>query len=164
VNPTVKSIPEHFKNIIMGSYFGDGCITSNVYKKHHYLKISHSIKQAEYCKWKAYLFGNFAKEPVVYDRTFQNEPYQCISFSTKMFPFFDQLRECYIDGHKHIKKWMFNYMDPLAIAIWYMDDGDFSVTTATRTNGEKYRIFKGCRISLGIWSEEECKLITDFFA
>lgn len=163
MNPTTHSIPEHFKNIIMGSYFGDGCITTNEWKKHYYMKINHGMPQLEYCKWKASLFGNFAKEPIIINRTFQNKPYQCCSFATKMFPFFTQLHDCYINNQKHIKKWMFTYLDPLAITIWYLDDGDFAVKNQTRADGTKYKHFTGCRLSLGVFYEEECNLIKNFF-
>jgi hypothetical protein len=163
VNPTVHSIPENFKNIIIGSYFGDGCITTNAYKKHYYMKISHGINQIEYCKWKANLLGDFATEPIIINRTFKNKPYQCVSFTTKMFPFFEQLHNCYINNQKHIKNWMFTYLDPLALTIWYLDDGDFSMKRHVRKDGTDYRSFGGCRIALGVFSEEECTLITNFF-
>ncbi len=158
-------LPENFKNIVIGSYFGDGTIAKhNATDKHHFLKISHGMPQYEYCKWKSNLFGEFlAGEPYIINRTFKNKPYQCCTFATKNHPFCDQLRLYYIDGQKHIKKWMFHYMTPEAIAIWYMDDGDFQRANQKRKDGTRYRKFIGCRLSLGIWSDSECELVRKFF-
>jgi recombination protein RecA len=158
-------LPDNFKNVVIGSYFGDGTIAKhNPYSKHHFLKISHGMPQYEYCKWKSSLFGEFlAGEPYIINRTFKDKPYQCCTFATKVHPFCDQLRDYYIDGQKHIKKWMFHYMTPEAIAIWYMDDGDFQRASQKRKDGARYRKFIGCRLSLGIWPENECNLVREFF-
>lgn len=156
---------ENFKNLVIGSYFGDGTIAKhNATSTHYFLKISHGMPQYEYCKWKSNLFGDLlAGEPYIINRTFKNKPYQCCTFSTKVNPFCDQLRKYYINGQKHIRKWMFQYMTPEAIAIWYMDDGDFMRNTGHRKDGTKYKKFSGCKISLGVWSEAECNLIKSFF-
>lgn len=158
-------LPENFKNIAIGSYFGDGTIAKhNLCSKHYFLKISHGMSQYDYCVWKSTLFGDFlAGIPYITYRTFKEKPYQCCTFATKVHPFLDQLRNYYIDGQKHIKKWMFHYLTPQAIAIWYMDDGDFRRVNKKRSDGTPYIKFDGCRISLGIWTPSECDLISKFF-
>lgn len=158
-------LPQNFKNIVISSYFGDGTIAKhNATDKHHFLKISHGMPQYDYCIWKSKLFGDFlAGTPYIVNRTFKDLPYQCCTFATKNHPFCDQLRNYYIDGQKHIKKWMFHYLTPEAIAIWYMDDGDFRVTSNKRSDGAVYKKFDGCRIALGVWSESECALVQRFF-
>jgi len=153
-------ISDEFKNIIVASYFGDGTFSKIIpgKNKHSYLKISHGIKQADYAKWKANLFGSFANEPYIVNRTFRDKPYQCITFETKTHPFCTQLRECYFSGRKVIKNWMMSYLDPLALCIWYLDDGDFIWKRERRKDNSIRESFGGARISLGIYSEEECRL------
>lgn len=157
---TTRTISNKFKNIIVGSFLGDGCIPKNYNgSKTNFLKVSHSIKQREYAEWKSSLLDGFATKPYIINRLVDGKPYQAITFETKAHPFCNQLRACYIDGNKQVKNWITSYIDPLALTIWYLDDGDLMWRNKTRKDGSKYKYIGGSRISLGILTDKSCRYL-----
>lgn len=162
-NTTKREISKNIKNLIVGSYLGDGCISKNYNGAvNNFLKIEHGIKQLQYAEWKSNLFGDFAIKPYTQDRLFKGKPYQSVTFSTKAHPFCRQLRGCYINGNKQVMKWMTSYIDPMALTIWYLDDGDLMWRNMKRGDGSSYKYIGGCRISLGIFTDKSCKILSEF--
>lgn len=108
------------KNILIGSLLGDGCLVANSWKKGYRLKIEHSLKQKNYLWWKYNFFENF----VLSEPKFQKRN-NSFSFRTITHPDFTLFRRTfYEDGVKIIPENINEILvDPLAIAIWYMDDG-----------------------------------------
>lgn len=163
MNRTTRTISKQFKNIIVGSYLGDGCIPKNYNgTKTNFLKVSHSILQKEYAEWKANQFGTFATRVYTINRVVKDRPYQAVTFETKAHPFCNRLRDCYENGNKQIKNWITSYIDPLALTIWYLDDGDLMWRHKTRKDGSKYKYIGGCRISLGILTDKSCNILDKF--
>jgi len=120
--------------VILGGLMGDGCLSEP------------RAKQIEYLDWKASLFGNIR---------------QCRTTNAKGAGFVDlqtlaelaELRAAvYLSGHKTLSWDYLKALTPLALAIWYMDDGCLTV----RSKGMQARTAAGSgRVQFGIEAMSE---------
>jgi recombination protein RecA len=152
------------KEICVGSYLGDGSILEhpNSPNKNCYMQINHTEKQKDYLEYKYNLMINFAKRPLKINRHSEKNTFSSYCVNTVTNPFFRELRNSYTDRRKSVQEWMLPYISPIALAIWYMDDGDKSMRRRTRKDGSKYEHFAAARISLGVLSESECNLLVEY--
>ncbi len=107
--------PAHYQ-VVYGSLLGDGSMRyASDYNVH--LRIGHGIKQTEYAKWKQSLFKGLVKYETVNSKGGH-------SFDTiPMYELAQVHEHGYKDGKKHPSSELIERLSPLAIAIWYMDDG-----------------------------------------
>lgn len=126
----MKSIAEQ---IILGSMCGDGSISFK-YKYPVYQEI-HSIKQADYLIWKAGLLKDI--RPKMYysgSKSQQNKFYKTIGLYTPMSKELLKYHGLFYNGkngEKHITSKILKMMKPLALAVWYMDDGSYNYSHST---------------------------------
>ncbi len=100
---------------------GDGALSPNQNGHAARFRWGHAAKQAAYGDWKASLFANVtvsrttnAKEAVFHDM----QPLAELA----------ELREAvYLGGKKVLSHEYLKLLTPLSLAIWYMDDGSFSL-------------------------------------
>jgi hypothetical protein len=123
--------------VLIGTLLGDGHLEKNGH--HVRLKIDHSLKQKMYVQWKYQVFKNLViKSPhtieVLDSRT--NKVYKHSRFATKSLEVFDKYHQLfYAQGKKSLPKAIDKLLiDPLSLAVWYMDDG------ARRTDCRALRI------------------------
>lgn len=99
---------------------GDGTI----HNKNGYFSTRHSIKQKDYIEWKYNLLKlmNFNLSELYF---VSNNSYGAYEFRTKTYKFLKLYRKVlYPNGKKIISnRKLLNKLNPLGIAIWYMDDG-----------------------------------------
>jgi len=104
-------------SIVIGSLLGDGYMSC---KTNAYLKIGHSLKQKEYVDWKYKYLSEFTlKEPTSYKGNGSRIGYR---FWTRSLPIFTPFYHSFYDGGKKAIPSDLK-LTPLALAIWYMDDG-----------------------------------------
>ncbi|HJU81839.1 MAG TPA: recombinase RecA [Acidimicrobiia bacterium] len=125
------------QEIIRGALMGDGALSPTRNGLACRFRMGHGSRQAAYGDWKASLFSNLgisrtknAKGAVFYD-----------------FQPLTELRELrqsvYESGFKRFDDEYLKLLTPLSLAIWYMDDGSFSVRSKglqARTHGGSGRI------------------------
>ena len=119
--------------VILGGLMGDGALSSSSQGHGARYRIGHGARQAEYCDWKAGLLGNIgssrstnAKGDVFHD------------FSP--LPELAELRKAvYVDGKKVLSHDYLKNLSPLSLAIWYMDEGCFTL----RSKGVQARTADG---------------------
>ena len=126
--------------VILGSIMGDGNLSKPVRKTDSSarFRLGHGAKQAAYLDWKVSLLGNIphcrtenAKGAVFADFTPLSE--------------LGELREIVYqgDGKRHLSWDYLKKLTPLALAVWYMDDGCFTLRSKgvqDRTQGGSGRI------------------------
>jgi recombination protein RecA len=125
--------------LILGSLMGDGSLSPNRKgRSGTRFRMGHGAKQAAYLDWKASLLENIphsrtvnAKDAVFADFTPLSE--------------LSELHEAvyFGDGKKHLNWDYLKNLTPLALAVWYMDDGNFTVRSKgvqRRTAGGTGRI------------------------
>ena len=124
------------KSLLVGKLLGDGHLETANKGKTYRLKIEHALKQKEYVDWLYAQFPGWAnKAPARRLKTGFGKEFESYGFTTyshSAFRFYGQ--QFYNSlGEKHIPKMIGKLLDPIAIAIWYLDDGSFK--------SEKHRTF-----------------------
>jgi predicted nucleic acid-binding Zn ribbon protein len=113
------------KQFIYGSLLGDLCVRKPKGKvRNAYMTVSHCLEQAEYVQFKYLLMKNFVRKP---PKAVQNKGWgtRIVRFNTLSHPAFTEIYDiCYPKGRKAVSlSWLSQVDSPLALAIWYMDDG-----------------------------------------
>ncbi len=125
--------------IILGSLMGDGNLSPNRRDRSGVrFRLGHGAKQAAYLDWKVSLFGNIECSRRVDARG-------AVFADFTPLPELGELqRAVYLgDRKKHLSWDYLKALTPLALAIWYMDDGGFTVRSKglqERTRGGSGRI------------------------
>ncbi|CAN5860453.1 intein-containing recombinase RecA [soil metagenome] len=107
--------------VLLGGLMGDGALSPTKSGHGARLRFGHGAAQAAYCDWKASLFANIgtsrsanAKGAVFHD--------------VAPLPELAELRQAvYVDGQKVLSHDYRKGLTPLSLAVWYMDDGSFSL-------------------------------------
>ena len=128
--------------VLIGSLLGDGCVSSGKYTE------SHCIAQKLYIEQKIRLFTPFLEKNKAgkeISGICNKGKYHKIHYGLDTSYYFHDLSKSWYnpEGKKTIPKDLHKYLDWLGIAIWYMDDGNYSQKT------------KHARIALGNLSEED---------
>ena len=109
--------------VILGSLMGDGNLSPNRRDRTGTrFRMGHGAKQAEYLDWKVSLLGN-----VPHSRTVNAKGAVFADFTP--LPELAELHEAvyFGDGKKHLTWEYLKSLTPLALAVWYMDDGSFTL-------------------------------------
>lgn len=138
------------EQIIIGSLLGDGWIDiSNKKRNYCRLGFEHSIKQEMYCLFKYEFLKRIGKKPKIKIRYDSREKFlkffKSITFKSLQHPIFEGYRKRWYNPNKKLCKGDFDKIEPLGVAIWYMDDGW----------NQKY----GTGISTQCFSKEDLKYI-----
>lgn len=121
--------------VVLGSLMGDGNLSPNLHDRNGVrFRLGHGAKQVDYLAWKTELMGNI-KHSVR-----ENERGAKFVDFTPLAELAELQRAVYLgDGKKFLSDEYLKALTPLALAIWYMDDGSF----ALRSNGSQGRTAGG---------------------
>jgi len=125
--------------LILGSLMGDGNLSPNRRgRSGTRFRMGHGARQVAYLDWKASLLGN-----IPYARTVNAKGAVFADFTP--LPELGELHEAvyFGDGKKHLTWDYLKSLTPLALAVWYMDDGCFTLRSKglqERTAGGTGRI------------------------
>jgi recombination protein RecA len=133
-----KRMSEQQMELIRGALMGDGNLSPNRRgRRSARFRMGHGAKQAAYLDWKVSLLGN-----INCTRTTNPKGAVFADFTplTELGGLHD---EVYADGKKNLTWDYLKSLTPLALAVWYMDDGCFTVRSKgvqQRTQGGTGRI------------------------
>jgi recombination protein RecA len=125
--------------VIFGSLMGDGNLSPNRRDRSGTrFRLGHGAKQAEYLDWKVSLLGNIGCS-----RTTNAKGAVFADFAP--LPELAELHDVvyFGDGKKHLTWDFLKALTPLALAVWYMDDGSFTLRSKglqERTQGGSGRV------------------------
>jgi recombination protein RecA len=125
--------------LVLGSLMGDGALSPNRRGRRGVrFRMGHGSRQVAYLDWKASLLGN-----VPQSRRVAANGAAFVDLTP--LPELEELRSAvyFGDGKKHLSEEYLKALTPLALAVWYMDDGSFAVRSAglqARTQGGSGRI------------------------
>lgn len=112
------------KQIIIGKLLGDGCLETTNGQTCR-LKIEHSYNQKEYVDWQYQELESIASSmPKIKHQTVKGKVYDKYWFNTgysSSLRFYWQ--QFYQKGRKVVPKLIERWLTPLALAVWFMDDG-----------------------------------------
>ncbi len=125
--------------VVLGSLMGDGNLSPNRHDRNGArFRLGHGAKQIDYLQWKTALLGNIKHSTRVNDKGAH-----FVDF-TPLPELAELQRAVYLgDGKKFLSEEYLKALTPLALAIWYMDDGCFTVRSKgvqQRTAGGSGRI------------------------
>ena len=121
--------------VVLGGLMGDGHLAPNLRGRSGVrFRMGHGAAQLDYLDWKASLLGNIPQT-----RTTNAKGAGFVDLTP--LPELGELREVMYwgDGKKHLTEDVIKALTPLALAIWYMDDGSFSL----RSKGRQLRTAGG---------------------
>ena len=130
-----KCVPNNYqynrieKQVIIGSLLGDGCLIHPHENGGTSLVIKHCMQQYDYLKYKFSFLKNNSNSIKVYDRIdyrFRNPYYQACILTTKSSISLNVYYYNWYKPTKHISLYDIYQLEPLGLAIWYMDDGSKS--------------------------------------
>ncbi len=125
--------------VVLGSLMGDGNLSPNRRDRSGVrFRLGHGRKQVDYLDWKVSLFANI-------ECSRHTNATGAVFADFTPLPELDELRQAvyFGDGKKHLSDEYLKALTPLALAIWYMDDGCFTVRSKgvqERTQGGSGRI------------------------
>lgn len=124
------------RSILLGSILGDGSLKIAKAAKNANLQIRHSIKQKDYLLWKASEMSHHLSRPKSISEQINSsktsveyQPHK-IRYCSKNLPSLTYLHHL-VHKRKRIcikRKWL-NLMDPLALTVWWCDDGSLIKNT-----------------------------------
>ena len=122
---TVGSLTQEQKSIIIGSLLGDGYLRIVPGRENAFLEINHSISEKDYVDWKYQKLKNLVKSPPKARKGKGKRI--AYRFFTKKHPGITRLyQKFYRSKEKIIPNLKLN---PLIMAVWFMDDGSKSYRT-----------------------------------
>jgi recombination protein RecA len=125
--------------IVLGALMGDGNLSPNRRDRSGTrFRMGHGAKQAEYLDWKVSLLGNIG-----HSRTVNAKGAVFADFTP--LPELSELHDAvyFGDGKKHLSWDYVKSLTPLALAVWYMDEGNLTIRSKglqERTAGGTGRI------------------------
>lgn len=127
-----NNFSDNIKEYLFGSLLGDDHITKPRSGSSR-LKVNHSIHQIEYVKWKMDILKEIVVGDLMYYHYLPSKKYPNgftnVYFWTITHPEFSYFRSSFYGRKsKQISSVLINHLTPFALAIWYMDDGSFSVS------------------------------------
>ncbi len=134
-----RRLSEQQMQVILGSLMGDGNLSPNRRGgTGTRFRLGHGAKQAAYLDWKVSLLGNIG-----WSRTTNAKGAVFADFTP--LPELSELHDVvyFGDRKKHLTWDYLKALTPLALAIWYMDDGSFTLRSKglqERTQGGSGRI------------------------
>ena len=118
------------RDLIIGMLLGDGHLESQDKGRTYRLKVEHSIVQKNYVDWLYKEFSKWTGQPPKerIKNSFGKEKasYGFNTYSSGSLRFYGQ--QFYQGNKKVIPKLIKKLLSPLAIAVWFMDDGSFKST------------------------------------
>ncbi|MFN2544784.1 MAG: recombinase RecA [Actinomycetota bacterium] len=107
--------------VLLGGLMGDGSLTHSRSGLGARFRFGHGRKQTEYADWKGSLFANVSGS-----RSTNAEG--VVHHDMTPLPELAELREAVYIGGKKVFSWDYlKQLTPLSLAIWYMDDGSFTI-------------------------------------
>lgn len=140
---TVGSLTKFERSIIIGSLLGDGYMRIIPGRADAFLEINHSIKAKEYVDYKFEKLKRICESAPKKRST--NEGRIAYRFFTKQNKYLTILYEMfYKNKQKIIPKNL--ELDPVSIAIWYMDDGSKSRDRDIYLNTQQFSLLEQNRL------------------
>jgi hypothetical protein len=134
---TVGSLTQLQRSVIIGSLLGDGCLRTFPGRKNALLEINHSYRQKEYVDWKYNLLKDVSAAPPK-ARKGNGSRIAYRFYSRQLLEFTEYYKLFYRKGRKIIPDNL--VLDPIALAVWYMDDGSRCRDSDVYFNSQQFGI------------------------
>jgi len=134
---TVGSLTNLEKSVIIGSILGDGYLRIIPGRSNAFLEINHSIKAKDYVDYKFSLLKKICKSSPI-ERISNDGRLAYRFYSRQHESLTDLYQSFYHNGKKVIPNDL--ELDPVSLAIWYMDDGSKSRDCDVYLNTQQFSL------------------------
>jgi recombination protein RecA len=123
----VRSPPEVLasrqQQVLVGTLLGDGCLAKH--GRYHRLFVKHQRAQRALAEFKRDVFSDFVTMRIhEFDQRLGDRRYPCVQFVTRTAPVLSEWHDrFYSGGRKIVPPDIAELLTPLAMAVWFMDDG-----------------------------------------
>src|SRR3989338_2550429 len=117
---TLKNIQ---RSILVGTLLGDGHLETQNNGRTYRLKIEHALFQQEYVEWLHEQFKDWVRGGMYRKIKNGKEYIGFTTYSHAAFRFYAQ--QFYQEKNKHVPRLIGKMIDPLALAVWFLDDGSW---------------------------------------
>ena len=161
-------ISTELEQFVIGAILGDSHIryTGKTSRANTRIEFAHSTKQEEYIQWKYDFLKEYelaASPPRLYKIGKEKEFLQ-LRFTSKSNKIFNEYHYLFHkEGKKKITRKILNKLQPLGLAIWYMDDGNLSLQKYTKKDGEQGIHARRLMLNTQGFTYEEHKIIQRYF-
>jgi len=166
----MESLSKNTEQVIIGGLLGDSYLRKQKETFNPHLVMVHGPKQLDYLEFK---YSFFAKDKVITANGITQgiarlkktgKEYINYKFYTQSLPIFNQYYNLfYSSGKKVVTRHILNMLDPLGLAIWYMDDGSRNIKWYKRKDGLKSVKSRSTRFSTNGFTREEHEIIQQYF-
>lgn len=166
----MESLSKNTEQIIIGGLLGDSYLRKQKDTHNPHLVMVHGPKQLDYLEFK---YSFFVNDKLVTDNGIKQgvanlkktgKSYINYKFYTQALPLFNNYYNLfYPNGKKIVTRHLLNMLDPLGLAIWFMDDGSRNIRWYKRKDGLKSVKARGTRISTNGFTREEHEIIQKYF-
>ncbi len=119
--------------VVLGGLMGDGALSPSRSGHGARFRFGHGARQVDYADWKASLFENVGVSRSTNEK-------EAVFYDVSPLPELAELRRAvYFGGKKVFNADYFKQLTPLSLAVWYMDDGGFTL----RAKGVQERTREG---------------------
>jgi hypothetical protein len=111
------------QSVLVGTILGDGSLAKH--GRHCRLHVKHKADHVALVDYKHAVFANFVSMPVHrFDQKLNGKGYPSAQFATRTSPVFSEWRQRFYRVHRKIvPDEIMLLLDPLSVAVWFMDDG-----------------------------------------
>ena len=111
------------RSVLVGTLLGDGCLAKH--GRWHRLHVKHKAAHRGLAEFKRQAFGEFVSMALhEFDQVLAGRRYPSVQFATRAHPELTVWHErFYRDGRKIVPAEIGRWMTPMALAVWFMDDG-----------------------------------------
>ena len=117
------SLNDTQRSLVVGMLLGDGHLETSNGGRTYRLKVEHSMIQKEYTDWLYDQLKDLVRQPPKEKIRKDHNSYWFNTYSLGLFRFYAQ--QFYVGKQKRIPPLIHKLLDPLALAVWFMDDGSF---------------------------------------
>ena len=129
------SLTQFQKSVVIGSLLGDGYMRIVPGRKDAFLEINHSIAQRNYVDWKYNVLSSISRSA---PKERRGNGYRiAYRFTTRQMPEMTDLMHLWYREGKKIVPIEFA-LDPIALAIWFMDDGSMCRESDVYLNTQQF--------------------------
>src|SRR5579883_3119467 len=116
-------LSERQQAVLVGTILGDGCLAKH--GNYHRLHVKHKLAHRSLVDFKYEVFREFiSMQPHQFDQALRGKSFPCVQFATRTSPVFSEWHSrFYREGRKVVPTDIGRFLPPLAMAVWFMDDG-----------------------------------------
>ncbi len=121
----LEAVPHHLSDfqwdVILGGLMGDGALSPTRSGHGARFRFGHGVRQANYAAWKASLFSNVTVSRSTNDKG-------AVFYDVQSLPELAELRRAVYSPEGKVFSYDYlKQLTPLSLALWYMDDGTFTI-------------------------------------